>query len=329
MANGCGPCDNHGAGCGVQLGMTAGCEMGVTIPGNGVKPAGIPIPLLNGVNDAPAGFGANAGCVRFGSMGTMGAEKTLPSTADAGLGASNCRNRSIAASCSRFGFSGVCGADALNESQLTVPFCFGAAPLFHQSPGGRPGFCPGLPVPSRPAPNSPALFWSCGKSHGELARSFCPSSLGAVRCFCFSWSKKRSNGVRLSTGSAVSFLSAGATPNISSGVICSQFLRSAAVFFTGCRPAADGGGGGGKSSGVLKSKSGDGARDVSGRLGNCGLADAGGGVTDGVVPFGGAEKIMGCPACCAAADKTIAPAATTSSGHFSPGTRKSIFNHTH
>jgi hypothetical protein len=103
-------------------------------------------------------------------------------------------------------------------------------------------------------------------------------------------------------------------------------LRSARVFFIGCRPAADTGGGGGESSGTLKLKNDDGAWDVSGRLENCGLAGADGGATDGAPLSGGEEKTMGWPACCAPADKIIAPAVTISSGHFGTGRRKSIFN---
>ena len=122
ITNGCGPCESHGGGCGAHAGTVTGGVTGVTIPGNGVKPAGFPIPLDNGVNDAPAGSGTKSGCVMLGSKtgAVLGTEKNLlsgdGSEAETGLGSSNCRNRSIVATCSISGFVGVCGADGLNES---------------------------------------------------------------------------------------------------------------------------------------------------------------------------------------------------------------------
>jgi len=61
--NGCGPCVSHGGGCSVQAGTATGFAAGVAISGSGIKPAGLPMPLVNGVNDAPAGFGTKSGCV--------------------------------------------------------------------------------------------------------------------------------------------------------------------------------------------------------------------------------------------------------------------------
>jgi len=47
------------------------------IPGNAVKPAGLPMPSLTGTNDTPAGFGTKAGCVMFGSGVNFGTGKNL------------------------------------------------------------------------------------------------------------------------------------------------------------------------------------------------------------------------------------------------------------
>ena len=79
------------------------------------------MPLLKGVNDAPAGFGTNSGCVMNGSTVRLVAGKNWLSgddcAASTGLGFSNCRNRSIAANCSRSGFVAACGKGWLNTSQ--------------------------------------------------------------------------------------------------------------------------------------------------------------------------------------------------------------------
>lgn len=57
MANGCGVCDVHGAGCGAQAGVViAGMLAGPVMPGSGAKPTGLPIPLLIGVMEAPMGL---------------------------------------------------------------------------------------------------------------------------------------------------------------------------------------------------------------------------------------------------------------------------------
>ena len=50
MTNGCGPCDIHGGACGAQAGAMAGCRLlGPVTVGNGVKPVGVPMPLVSGV----------------------------------------------------------------------------------------------------------------------------------------------------------------------------------------------------------------------------------------------------------------------------------------
>ena len=141
MANGCGFWETHGGGCGAQAGVANGCGPGVVIPGSGFKPAGLPMPLLNGVNDAPAGLPANAGGggVRFGFTTNFGVGKNgLGGAAGAGLGSRSCRNRSIAASCPGFGFT---GAGVLNESQTTFPFWFAAALPFRWPLKERFEFC--------------------------------------------------------------------------------------------------------------------------------------------------------------------------------------------
>ena len=57
MANGCGVCDVHGACCGAQAGvLIAGMPAGRVIPGSGARLAGLPIPLLKGVKEAPIGL---------------------------------------------------------------------------------------------------------------------------------------------------------------------------------------------------------------------------------------------------------------------------------
>jgi len=57
MANGCGVCDVHGAGCGAQAGVViAWMPAGRVIPGSGARPAGLPIPLLKGVKEPPTGL---------------------------------------------------------------------------------------------------------------------------------------------------------------------------------------------------------------------------------------------------------------------------------
>jgi hypothetical protein len=57
MTNGCDVCDIHGGGCGAHEGVIAGCVLVCLVtPGNGCRPAGFPIPLLNGVNEAPNGL---------------------------------------------------------------------------------------------------------------------------------------------------------------------------------------------------------------------------------------------------------------------------------
>jgi len=59
MANGCGICEFHGAGCGTQAGVV-GASSGLAglavIPGSGVKPIGLAIPLLRGAKEAPIGL---------------------------------------------------------------------------------------------------------------------------------------------------------------------------------------------------------------------------------------------------------------------------------
>jgi len=61
MTNGWGVCTNHGGGCGAQDGDAADdCELVVAMPGKDAKPAGRPIPLLNGANEAPTGFTVGA-----------------------------------------------------------------------------------------------------------------------------------------------------------------------------------------------------------------------------------------------------------------------------
>ena len=40
---------SHGAGCGAQAGAVAGVIPDIMTPGNGVKPLGLPMPLVNGV----------------------------------------------------------------------------------------------------------------------------------------------------------------------------------------------------------------------------------------------------------------------------------------
>src|SRR5450755_4667476 len=119
---------SHGGGCGLHAGAVAGGKKLVTVPGNGVKPVGLAMPLLKGVNDAPAGFGTKSGCVRNGSTASLGVGKNLLSGDDwdvsAGPGLSNCRNRSIAASCSRSGLVAAWGKGWLNASQPMFPFWF-------------------------------------------------------------------------------------------------------------------------------------------------------------------------------------------------------------
>ena len=84
------------------------------------------MPLLRGVNDAPAGFGTKSGCVSNGSTTGLDAGKNLLSddgcASSAGLELSSCRNRSIAASCCRSGFVAACGKGWLNVSQLEFSF---------------------------------------------------------------------------------------------------------------------------------------------------------------------------------------------------------------
>ena len=127
ITNGCGPCKSHGGGCGFHDGVVTDDEKLDTVPGNGVNPEGLARPLLNGVNDAPAGFGTKSGDVINGSVTVLGTGKNLLSGDGSngfGLGASNCRNRSIAATCSGSGFVEGCGKGWLKASQPGFPFWF-------------------------------------------------------------------------------------------------------------------------------------------------------------------------------------------------------------
>ena len=108
MTNGCGPCRSHGGFCGVQVGAANVWLTGVSTPGNGVNPDGFEIPVVKGINEAPAGFGRKSGWLMFGFKTGLDDVKNLLSEVESAagtvLGAINCWNRSMAASCSRSRF---------------------------------------------------------------------------------------------------------------------------------------------------------------------------------------------------------------------------------
>ena len=141
MTNGCGPEISHGGGCGFQAGGATGVVKLVTTPGNGVNPDGLAMPLLNGLNDAPAGFGMNSGCVMKGSVAGLRTGKNSLSdagSAEAGLGAIICRKRSMAASCSVSGLVVVWTKGWRKASQPELPLGFSDNPPFRWPPNNWP-----------------------------------------------------------------------------------------------------------------------------------------------------------------------------------------------
>ena len=145
MVNGWGVCTSHGGGCGAQDGGADDCQLaGLVMPGNGVKPDGLAIPLFSGANEAPTGF---TGVVSSGVVSDNGCseERNLSPGADcAGVsecepGSSNCLNRSISASCSGVGAADCGGGpDESNQPAPPFPFCpadwlLAGAPLKNRS----------------------------------------------------------------------------------------------------------------------------------------------------------------------------------------------------
>lgn len=130
MTKGCGVCDNHGGGCGIHDGETAvDCQLvGPAMPGKDSKPAGRPIPLLNGENDVPAGFANSDSLGIVSDIGCSGEGNLSPGADLAGVsayepGSSNCLNRSRSASCPGVGGAGGGGSPS-DWNQLAAGFPF-------------------------------------------------------------------------------------------------------------------------------------------------------------------------------------------------------------
>lgn len=127
MTKGWGPCNSQGGGCTLPIGaVTGAAKLAAVALGRGARPVGLEIPLLNGTYEAPAGFGTNSGCIIIELPGDFGTGKNWLSDAGsvgpAGAGLSNCRKRSMAASCSSSDLV-VCGEGWEKVGQLKFLPC--------------------------------------------------------------------------------------------------------------------------------------------------------------------------------------------------------------
>ena len=134
LANGCGVGNNQGGGCGAQTAAAGGdVKLRLQILGNFGISAGLPIPLFNGVNDAPTGVSADwprpelsAVCGREIFM-PLNNEGVAAAAVDDEPGLSNCLNRSMSirsrsVCCARL-TTGDGDGELNNFDQLLFSFC--------------------------------------------------------------------------------------------------------------------------------------------------------------------------------------------------------------
>ncbi len=117
--------DSQGGGCGAQMAAEGGdVKLRLQILGNFGISAGLPIPLFNGVNEAPTGVSADWPRPELSAV--CGREIFMPLNAGAAAddepGLSNCRNRSMSVGCAGV-TTGAGNGESNNLDQLWFPFC--------------------------------------------------------------------------------------------------------------------------------------------------------------------------------------------------------------
>jgi hypothetical protein len=122
--------DNQGGGCGAQAAADGGdVRLRLQILGNFGISAGLPIPLFNGVNDAPTGVSADWPRPELSAV--CGRENFIPlnegvaaTAAEDEPDLSNCLNRSMSVCCARVTTGNGDGdGESNNFDQLLFPFC--------------------------------------------------------------------------------------------------------------------------------------------------------------------------------------------------------------
>jgi len=208
MAKGWGVCTSHGGGCGAQDGEAADdCQLvEPVIPGKGVKPAGLPIPLLNGANEAPTEFPVGVLLGVTPDNGCSGEGNSEPGEdfareSEYEPGSSNCLNRSRSASCSGVGAAGWGGRPSdLNQSAPLLPFCPANWLLAGRSLKKRSKICAAVGNPMRTESDGLPFvnpLWRREKSQSDEELPLVYSLATAV-CVCCCRSKKRSTTVKFS-----------------------------------------------------------------------------------------------------------------------------------
>ena len=120
--------DNQGGGCGAQAAADGGdVKLRLQILGNFGSSAGLPIPLFNGVNDAPTGVSADWPRPELSAV--CGREIFMPlnegvaaAAVDDEPGLSNCLNLSMSVCCAMV-TPGDGDGESNNFDQLLFPFC--------------------------------------------------------------------------------------------------------------------------------------------------------------------------------------------------------------